>query len=184
MKNIFLGLFLLSLLLITGCSRPNALSNFEKEELYSKALQYTFKRDIYKNNEITAMMNVTYLNSVSKEFNSNTEEQFVIGIYLPNYENTKNEDYLKEMFSLTLNEVTTDYAEVLTEKHKLYGKLPLFNPWAKYYLVKFNKNKINKKYRENFTTYEKYNNLNYKSLSLKLTDSFSNSALITFQKEY
>lgn len=172
MKRNFLFIaFLMLIVLLSGCSRPTALTHFKKNDLFSKALQYTAKSDIVKNKEVLAMLNATYLNSTDASFNSQTEEIFIVGIYLPKYNDKNETTYLGSRYSLTLNKVEPESVEKLDKSHKMYGNLPLFNPWGKYYLVKFNKKKINEKYRENFTTYEKYNNLRYDSITLTLTDN-------------
>lgn len=205
MKRNFLFVLLVLIIMLSGCSKPTALTHFKKNDLFSKALQYTSKSDIVKNKEILAMINATYLNSTDASFNSETEEIFIVGIYLPKYNDKNETTYLGNRYSLSLNKVKPESIEKLDKNHKMYGNLPLFNPWAKYYLVKFNKNKINEKYREKFTTYEKYNNLRYDSITLRLTDNIPiivvknikekgkpeeikevkvfNAASVTFQKE-
>lgn len=183
MKKYFFYMFLVVFVLFNGCSKPNALNHFSKDELYNKSLQHTFKRDIVTSSEVKAMLSATYLNAMSSKFNSKTHEQFLVGIFRTSSVDSKNEEYLKGVYSLTLNDINYDFVEVLDKNHELYGKVALFNPWAKYYLVKFNKEKLNKKYQENFTTYEKYNNLDYKSITIKLTDLQDNLASITYQRE-
>lgn len=182
MKRNFLLICLLFIVLLSGCSKPNALTHFNKDKLFSKALQYTSKNDIIDNKEVIAMLNATYLNQVDDEFNSKTHEVFIVGIYLPKYEEDNKIDYLTNSYSLTLNEVGPNSIKKLNNKHKMFGHLPLYNPWAKYYLVTFDKEKLNIKYQEDFSTYQKYNSLRYETIKLKLTNIAVGSTEISFQK--
>jgi len=191
MKRSYLFVILLFVVLLGGCTQPNALTHFKKDKLFSKALLYTSKSDIIKNKEIIAMLNATYLNSTDSSFNSKTQELFIVGIYLPKYDEKKSDDYLKGSYSLVLNQVKPDSIEELSKEHKMFGNLPLYNPWAKYYVVKFNKKKLIEKYQENFTKYQKYTDLRYENITLSLNQNIpsvskkqtSNTTTVTFQAE-
>ena len=52
MKRNFLFVFLILVVFLGGCSKPIALTHFNKDELFSKALQHTHKNDIVENTTI------------------------------------------------------------------------------------------------------------------------------------
>lgn len=132
------SLFLLSLsssLFFTACTSTSVVKYFEKEEFYTKAMQYTKKTDISKNNQVQLMLNATYLNSTEKKFN-NDYENFIIGIY--NINDEKELGLKNKEFVLLLNEQEPIVINEL-EKKQYLNKVPLRNHWAKYYLVSFKK---------------------------------------------
>ncbi|WP_419769653.1 MAG: hypothetical protein ACNI3C_09995 [Candidatus Marinarcus sp.] len=140
MKKYFFAPLILSSFLFVGCTPPMAMTHFEKNKLYSNALQYTKKADILFQNEVKVMMNVTYLNSVDSMWD-NEYENFIVGVYVVEDENHKTEDFLsQEAFKLTLNGREYISKEFLDKNHKMLNNIPLFNSWAKYYVIKFEKN--------------------------------------------
>ncbi len=86
MKQIIKFLLLFTIFLFhTGCSKPNDISD-NKGLNYGQNLLYTkIGKIINKNNEVLALVNITYLNSVDKEKWDNNYQNFIVSIY-----NTKN----------------------------------------------------------------------------------------------
>ncbi len=65
----------------------------------------------------------------------------------------------------------------------MYAKMPLYNPWAKYYIIKFDKKKLNKSFLESLTKKEKYKKFEYEEIVLKLSIDQELSTTLTYQKE-
>ena len=64
----------------------------------------------------------------------------------------------------------------------MYKNMPLYNPWAKYYIVKFDKKEIKNKFLSGLTSKEKYSKFDYKNIELKLIVDNNKSTTLTFQK--
>ena len=144
MKKYFFASAFLSTFLFVGCTPPMATTHFQKSSLYSNALQYTKKADIIFQNDVKVMMNITYLNEVNSKWDDE-HENFIVGIYVVEDENSKSEDFLSNPdFQLTLNERTYVSKELLAKDHEMQGNIPLYNVWAKYYVVTFDKNSDDK----------------------------------------
>jgi len=140
-KSILLTLFAIfySLFTITGCTPPSAMTFFDKDELYTKAIQYTKKADIITSFETKAICNVTYLNRVDKQWD-NDEQNFIVGIYIVEDEKDDDKKYLNNPnVSLTMNGRNSISVTDLNSSHEMFGRIPLYNHWAKYYVVKFDK---------------------------------------------
>jgi hypothetical protein len=170
------SLFLLSLsssLFFTACTSTSVVKYFEKEEFYTKAMQYTKKTDISKNNQVEIMLNATYLNSTEKKFNNNYQN-FIVGIY-----NINDEEELglnNKKYVLLLNGEKPEVINELEEQIYL-NKVPLRNHWAKYYLVSFKK--IPKAFFEE-KTYKlilSYEDVNKRKTHLNLLEEIENENL-------
>ncbi len=124
-------------LFFTACSSYSVTKYFEKDDFYNRALQYTKKADILKDNEISIMLNATYLNSLDSKYN-NEYENFIIGVYHTNskVKGLKNKDYI-----LLLNNKEPEIINPIKIAGEL-NNLPLKNYWAKYYLISFKKEKF------------------------------------------
>ena len=113
---------------------------FDKSKTYRDTIQFTKKADITnEDNNIEAMMNVTYLNPTSKEWDSDDIHNFIIGVYSIN----NNIDEYK----LTINNSTNYKKLKITKKMNILGSIPIENKWAKYYLIqisKYDTYKVNK----------------------------------------
>ena len=136
-KNLIFLVVTLSLF-ISGCTSYSITKYFDKDEFYNKAIQYTKKSDIVKNNNIVAMLNVTYLNSVSKDF-QNGDQNFIIGIYIVDDE--KKQGLRHPEYTLLLNDKEPITIQELKDNDKIKNNVPLKNHWAKYYFVSFEKEK-------------------------------------------
>ncbi|RXJ89272.1 hypothetical protein CRV01_11705 [Arcobacter sp. CECT 8983] len=127
---LFLALF------FSACAdKTSALNYFEKDKLSAKAIQYTKKRDLLNNNEVEALIFVTYLNYVDEKYKSDTIETFILGVQIANKDK---ENFFKDSYKLLLNEKESVSLKGLETDSKLVSSIPLKNPWARYYLVKFN----------------------------------------------
>lgn len=135
------------LILLSGCSSYSITKYFDKDDFYLNALQYTKKTDIVKDEEVVALFTATYLNEVEKKYDDNYEN-FIVSVYVANNKksetpiitidkNSYTEDELDEKISYEKN-----YIEIkeIAKESKLIESIPLKNPWAKYYLIKFDKN--------------------------------------------
>ncbi len=136
--NKLLILNLSIIFLFFGCTPPSAFTFFKKDKLKANALQYTKKADIVSKRQVEAILNVTYLNSVDDEFDDENQN-FIVGVFISS-DNTKEKNrYLNNKdYSLSMNGRKPFYVKVLSDQHKMYGHLPMFNNWSKYYLIKFN----------------------------------------------
>ncbi|OUR71394.1 hypothetical protein A9Q76_05415 [Arcobacter sp. 31_11_sub10_T18] len=170
-------------LLLSGCTKPNAMTNFSYNNFYAKSLQHTSKNDIVKNNDVIAMLNATYLNKVDLTVHQGNEEVFLVGIFITNKSDKIDESFSSD-YSLTLNKLKANSIIKLAKDDKMFAKMPLYNPWAKYYIVKFSKNKLNKSFLENLKYKEKYTKFEYKTIELKLTKSSGEFTSLSFQKAH
>lgn len=136
MKKILISTSLVSAFLFSGCSGNHALVNFKKDQFNANALQYTKKSDITVQNNPKVLFFATYLNSVEKKYDNDTEN-FLVGIYFVNGEG---KDFKNNGYRLVLNdnEMLEEYTEIPADD-EFVKNLPLKNPWAKYYMIKFDK---------------------------------------------
>jgi len=182
MNKLYLLFFTALTFLISGCTKQTALANFNYNNFYGNSLQYTFKNDIVTNNDVTAMLNATYLNSVDKNLHSGITEVFLVGIFIENDIKNENKTFEKE-YTLTLNNNKPVSIKELNENDKMYAKMPLFNPWAKYFIVEFSKESLNKDFLKKLTKKEKYVKFEYQKIKLKLSKNKDEFTELEFQKE-
>jgi len=168
-------------LLLSGCTKPNAMTNFSYNNFYAKSLQHTSKNDIVKNSDVMAMLNATYLNKVDLAVHKGSEEVFLVGIFITNKSDKIDESFTGD-YSLTLNKLKANSIVPLDKEDEMFAKMPLYNPWAKYYIVRFSKNKLNKSFLENLKYKEKYTKFEYKTIELKLTKTSGEFTSLSFQK--
>jgi len=128
MKRYFI-LYSLIFILFTGCQTQKNLT--KSQLLYKRGLQHTKVTKI-NNNQTTTIINVTYLNPIKSRWD-NKYYNFIIGI------KTAKQNILDNT-KLTLNQTKPKIIKSIDAKDKLYKTIPLKNPWAKYYLVSFEKN--------------------------------------------
>ena len=181
MTKIYYSCFCALLISLSGCSKPSALANFNYDKFYANSLQNTLKNDIVTEDGVTAILNATYLNASINSTDKNTHELFLVGVFVTKDE--ENKKTLKSNYSLTLNGLKPDSIKALDEDNRVYTKIPLYNPWAKYYTVKFNKENLNNSFLKNLTKKQKYTMFEYKKLELKFSINEKESTTLTFQKE-
>ncbi len=153
MKKPFRYITPLFLLFLSGCQTYSAVSNFNNNEIYAKALHSTKKIDIIEDNKIKLMFTVTYLNEVYMQ----EDKSFILSLF--EVDSTK--PINKNLIEASLNNKNLLSISKLEKDHKMYNNLVYKNPWAKSFIIRFKNNKEKKQ-----------------ELKLKYKDS--KSALFTF----
>lgn len=136
------------LLFITGCSSYSITKYFNKDEFFLNSLQYTKKADIVENNEVISIFTATYLNKVDDKYDDKYEN-FMVSVYVANNKKAGTPIITldKQSYSKEEEDDNISYKENYTKMEeikkgsKIIESIPLKNPWAKYYLIKFEKNK-------------------------------------------
>ena len=185
MVHIFILFFSIFALFFTSCSTSSAGINFQEDTFYYKSLQYTLKNDIVKNGEVLVMFSATYLNAVDENIKDHENELFLVGVFITN-SSIKNDKFFLKEYTITLNGLKPEVMYAYnnnSSSNKIYDKIPLYNPWAKYYIVKFNKNKIDKIISYRLSNRKKYKNFDYKKINLKLFKNQNEFTSVTFQRE-
>ena len=135
----------LGIVVILGGCNQSALSVFGEDAVYQKGLEYTEVRDIVQSFETQAIINATYLNSTDPEKWDNKYHNFLVGIYISEDNENKEEQYLNnKKYTLTLNNKEYKKASELQSSSYLYNHIPLKNPHAKYYIISFEKDDTSK----------------------------------------
>ena len=138
MKKYYLSFSATFLLVFTSCSSTTSLNHFEKDPKSANAIQYTKKADLIYNKDINSMIFATYLNNIKDEFKSNELNSFLIGTHLVNKDN---HDFIKNNYSITLNNKKATNIKKINQKSDLVSIIPLRNSWANYYLLQFENDK-------------------------------------------
>ena len=144
---LFMGIF--SIGVLTSCTTKN-IDLLSKESLYKQGLENTRIKTILYNDKVQGVLNITYLNPTNPKLYDEKYNEFLIGIYL---------DEQKGIFTLSLNNKNYVSRELLKENSKLYKNIPSYNPYSKYYIFKFEKDKsekaiLNFKYKKSNTSIE------------------------------
>jgi muconolactone delta-isomerase len=159
MKSIKKNILVLNLIIVVslfyGCSQ-SATSVFKKEPIYAQNLQYTRIGKLIIKDEVKALINVTYLNSVDSTKWNNGSQNFLVGTYIPSK--------TKENYTLRLNGKENNKSIEIKKSHKMYKNIAFRNHWATYNILSFD------------DTEEKIIKLIYSDLK-------DNSITITFIKE-
>jgi len=146
--NKFLSIILFTFLfLLSGCSSYSITKYFDKDDFYLNSLQYTKKADIVKEDEVVAIFTATYLNEVEEKYDD-SYENFIVSVYVANNKKSETPNITIDKQSYTQEELEDEknyeknYIEIkeIKKESKLIESIPLKNPWAKYYLIKFDKN--------------------------------------------
>ena len=141
-KNILILSLLISFIFV-GCTKRNdSLKNFTNANQSPMAIQYTKKRDLTYNDSVKVMVFATYLNKISKKYETKKLDSFVVGIHITNQEN---HDLIKNRFKVNLNGEEPKTMVKLSNDSDIIEMIPLKNKWAEYYLIHFeNKKDITK----------------------------------------
>lgn len=139
------------MLVFSGCAGKSALNIFESDMLYEKGLEYTIVGDIINSFETKALISATYLNSVDHTKYNDDFHNFLIGIYITEDNKEEKDRFLNnKRYILTLNGNSIEKLEELQTTNYLWEHIPIKNPYAKYYIVSFkkekNQNSLNLKY--------------------------------------
>lgn len=129
----------------------NSQNVIGKNNLYKTGLEYTQVNDLVYSFETKAILNTTYLNiSDPSKYDNPNENSFLIGIYIVNDNEKKEKKALNnKKFILSLNSNTEYTKQLINKSDEIYENIPVLNPYAQYYMVKFKKDKskiINIKY--------------------------------------
>ncbi|MCI0500141.1 MAG: hypothetical protein L0Y61_00135 [Epsilonproteobacteria bacterium] len=131
-----------TLLFMVGCSSKSALTILDGDVLYERGLEYSRVGDVINSFETKAILNATYLNSTDSSKYDDKFHNFLVGIYITeDNENEENKFLNNKKYTLTLNGQDINKSEELQTTHELWEHIPLKNPYAKYYIVSFNKQK-------------------------------------------
>jgi hypothetical protein len=141
--------------LFLGCSQ-SATSVFKKDPIYAQHIQYTKILKVVSQNNVDAIFNITYLNSVEPSNWDNDKQNFLIGEY---YSDENNKDY-----RLTMNNEDVLFSKDIDKNSKLYKNIALKNRWATYSIVTFN-------------------DIDDKTLTLTYTNPADKNSSISFIKE-
>ncbi|MEO1924187.1 MAG: hypothetical protein ABGX25_06735 [Nautiliaceae bacterium] len=117
-------LLLIIALIFTGCNIKTSI--LKKDPLYEKALKHTKRCQIINSFETKALLDVTYLNPIYKNFQKPT---FLIGVY-NDFDNTLN----NTEFTLLINGKKPDINSTIPS-YILYKNFPFYNSWMNYYIV-------------------------------------------------
>jgi len=136
MNNIKNKILILTLgLLFLGCSK-SATSIFNKDPIYGQNIQYSKIIKVLDKDIVKAILNITYLNSVdSKKWDKNNKQNFLIGVYSLDDNNSK--------YQLTMNNMKYLKSMPIKKEDQLSKNIAFENHWATYNLVSFPNTKSN-----------------------------------------
>jgi hypothetical protein len=157
----FLSLLVVSLLFTSCTSKNSAFKHFEKDDIETKAVQFTKKADILIDNEVNTILWATYLNKVDKNISGSKKEVFLVSLY---FANAETQSIRKNGFNFLLNGKESVLLEKVEKDNENFKSLMFKNNWGNYYLVKFDRDDM------------AYN------LSLELTNGKSSKAILDFEK--
>ena len=139
-----------------GCNQ-SATSVFKKDPIYGQNVQYTkILKVINKKNNVEAIANITYLNSVNNSKYNNGKQNFLVGIYTDENNSTN--------YTLTLNNAKYIDTKEITKQNPIYKNIAFRNNWANYFIYTFE-------------------NTKQKSLELKYSNSKVGFSSVSFVKE-
>lgn len=116
---------LLIALFLSGCSQSTS-KHIDQNPLLTQSVKYTKIIRIYNNNEISSILNISYLNRVEPT-KFNDKEYFLVGLYENNSQN--------KVLSLNIDGKEFYMMDNVEKKYPhLIENIALSNKWAKYYL--------------------------------------------------
>lgn len=135
--------FIFTALVFSGCEKTLKISN-KTGNNYERGLQHTKVGAISYKKQTKAILNVTYLNAFYPNKWDNEFQNFLVGIYISEDNEIESTKFIhNSRYTLTIdNKKYTKYSRVKKDD-KLYKNIPLFNPWARYYVISVYKNKSN-----------------------------------------
>ncbi|WP_198305771.1 hypothetical protein [Arcobacter vandammei] len=158
-KSLFL--FAVSLLFISCTPKNSAFRYFDKGLEETKAVKYTKKTDIVKDQEVDVIFMATHLNMFDENINKTKKEKFLAFVY---FTKENSQDMEKNSYRIFLNSKEPISFEKIENSDERYKDYMLKNHWGTYYLVEF----------ENLD--------DTKNLSLVLQNQASNKAILSFVK--
>jgi hypothetical protein len=138
-----IGLILVSIILINGCStkkEDKLLKEYNIKKREYLKLQKTEKVVLYDNSIVKAILTATYLNTHNKT--DKKDETFIVGLYLSDEDmnNTNNifgTDNKDSDYKLTLDGKEPIKVEKLNNNDKRLKKTSFISEWNSYYLVTY-----------------------------------------------
>lgn len=121
-------LILMLSIILLGCSQ-SATSVFNRDSLYAQNIQYSKVIKVIKKNTVTAIFNITYLNSVDSSKWDNDKQNFLIGTYTI--------DDNASQYILNMNGLKQLSSKEITKDDQIYKNIAFRNHWAKYKIVTF-----------------------------------------------
>lgn len=140
-----------------GCSQ-SATSVFKKDPIYAQNIQYTKIGKIIVKNEVLALVNVTYLNSVDSSKWDNGKQNFLVCSYVT-------DEKSNEIYNLTLNGKGYEKIVNISKDDDIYKNIAFRNNWGKYSVMTFD------------------NAENNSTITLLYSDTKKHSTKISFIKE-
>jgi hypothetical protein len=161
--NFYLILFVIFL---SGCQ--SAMNVFDKTDTqYERGLQHTIVKPIVYKDETKAIINITYLNAIDSSKWDDEYQNFLVGIYILEDNEIKTTQFLhNSRYLLTMNNKKFIKYTLFTKENALYKNIPLKNPWARYYIISFDKNE------------------NYQNLNLKYKTPIFGEVILSFDELY
>ena len=135
-----------------GCSQ-SATSVFNQDPIYAQNIQYTKIAKILENEEVKAIFNLTYLNSVDSSKWDNGKQNFIMGAYYS--------DDNRSNYKIMMNDQNISKTTIIDKESKLYKNIAFKNNWATYKIIIFD------------DTEEKTLNLKFISLDNNISTSIS-----------
>jgi hypothetical protein len=126
MKNAIFIFGLTSLLI--GCTQ-SATSVFKKDPIYGQNVQYSKVIKSIKKENVNAIFNITYLNSVDSSKWNNNKQNFLIGTYISDKNTSK--------YTLKMNGLEQISSTLILKDDKMYENIAFKNHWAEYHIVTF-----------------------------------------------
>ncbi len=121
-----------------GCSQKEGF--FAEDTLYQSALQHTQKGEIYNSLELKASIVATYLNCTAIQCDKNTNEVFLVSIYIDEDSSDESKQGLMNpSYTLRMNGEKPLSVKALSYDDDLIKIAPFRNHWSHYYQVKFPK---------------------------------------------
>lgn len=129
MKNIKNKILIFGLSsMILGCSQ-SATSVFERDPLYAQNIQYSKVIKVVEKENVNAIFNITYLNSVDSWKWNDDQQHFLIGTYTV--------DNNASQYKLTMNDMEPISKKEVTKENELFKNIAFRNHWGKYSIVSF-----------------------------------------------
>ncbi|MGB5867988.1 MAG: hypothetical protein WBG69_08980 [Arcobacteraceae bacterium] len=129
MKNIKNKILIFGLSsMILGCSQ-SATSVFEKNPIYGQNIQYSKVIKVVEKENVNAIFNITYLNSVDSWKWNDDQQHFLIGTYTI--------DNNASQYKLTMNDMEPISKKEVTKENELFKNIAFRNHWGKYNIVSF-----------------------------------------------
>jgi hypothetical protein len=114
--------------LFIGCSQ-SATSVFKKDAIYAQNIQYSKVIKSIEKENINGLFNITYLNSVDREIWNNDKQNFLIGVYV--FDNEESD------FKISMNNKQSISSRAVKKDDPIYKNIAFRNDWAKYKIITF-----------------------------------------------